>query len=556
MPVFSDGQKISAALAWDRMIQSVPASYMVWKDGNTYRAECLLKGGTDYSGTDAATVIQSALDALTSGGSIFIKKGTYTIADNPISITNKNKIAILSDNAILKQDGTAIKYVFEIIDSENIIVKGLWFSQEGIADDGEKGTQFPVRVGGSAGSKNVLFKECHFLNGVDDCLATGATTNLIVEDCVFDTAGEHIIYLTDLTDAVFKNCRFLNWAKKVRGYAPKIQDSTRVTFEDCYWEQNEDGQGHQAGAHADYGPYMSVVANCTDVRFVRNTWKGDGTADLYPALDVESNSDRIYYIKCEFLDVGNIASDKTGRVYLIDCYFDMTHTDSSNTNAGVDLIQHCTFVDPTAFYFKDYERVVDCSFNYSSKPSDWLFYVGTSETTINHVTIDTCRFVDYSYRIINTEYSVDTKIRNCYFSGGVSSCIIKVGNQTLIKDCWFANDTTNGVYTLSGTGNDVILCDNYFGSSLNTNDLANINYAKIEGNINYVTENSGTATISASTYVDVTHGLAGTPTTINVTPATSGTGDWCLSNIGDTTFRINVANSGTYTFYWTAEYKP
>jgi len=58
MPVFSDGQ-----------------SYVVWKDGSTYRAECLLKGGTDYSGTDAATVIQSAIDACEAqgGGTIFLK---------------------------------------------------------------------------------------------------------------------------------------------------------------------------------------------------------------------------------------------------------------------------------------------------------------------------------------------------------------------------------------------------------------------------------------------------------------------------------------------------
>ena len=79
MPVFSDGQKISAALAWDRMIQSVPASYVIWYDSanSLYRAECLIKGGSDYSGTDAATVIQSAIDY---GGLILLRKGTYTLS--------------------------------------------------------------------------------------------------------------------------------------------------------------------------------------------------------------------------------------------------------------------------------------------------------------------------------------------------------------------------------------------------------------------------------------------------------------------------------------------
>jgi len=37
------------------------------------------KGRVRFSGTDASTVIQSAIDALTNGGKIFIKAGTYTI---------------------------------------------------------------------------------------------------------------------------------------------------------------------------------------------------------------------------------------------------------------------------------------------------------------------------------------------------------------------------------------------------------------------------------------------------------------------------------------------
>jgi len=93
MPVFSDGQKISAALAWDRMIQSVPASYVVWKDGSTYRAECLLKGGTDYSGTDATTVINNAISSLTNGGKIFVKAGKY-ICNSPINVTTVRTVTI------------------------------------------------------------------------------------------------------------------------------------------------------------------------------------------------------------------------------------------------------------------------------------------------------------------------------------------------------------------------------------------------------------------------------------------------------------------------------
>jgi len=58
-------------------MQSIPASYVVWKDGSTYRAECQVKDGDDLSGTDAADVIQSAVDFLSSGGKIFLRRGIY-----------------------------------------------------------------------------------------------------------------------------------------------------------------------------------------------------------------------------------------------------------------------------------------------------------------------------------------------------------------------------------------------------------------------------------------------------------------------------------------------
>jgi hypothetical protein len=66
-----------------RVVQSIPASYTVWKDGTQAIAECNLKGGTDYTtGTDAV-VIQNALDGLTAGrtsqDAVYLK-GPFTIA--------------------------------------------------------------------------------------------------------------------------------------------------------------------------------------------------------------------------------------------------------------------------------------------------------------------------------------------------------------------------------------------------------------------------------------------------------------------------------------------
>jgi hypothetical protein len=79
----------------------------------------------------------------------------------------------------------------------------------------------------------------------------------------------------------------------------------------------------------------------------------------------------------------------------------------------------------------------------------------------------------------------------------------------------------------------------------------------VSGNIGYTTSNSGTATVTGgSTFVNVAHGLSITPTIANirVTPTNNlgnATMFW-LSNVGATTFRINVdADPGAAaTFTW------
>src|SRR3990172_7793538 len=55
------------------------ASYIIFKIGSTYYAKACFSGGTNYSGTVAATVINNAIAALTSGGKIFFKNATYPL---------------------------------------------------------------------------------------------------------------------------------------------------------------------------------------------------------------------------------------------------------------------------------------------------------------------------------------------------------------------------------------------------------------------------------------------------------------------------------------------
>ena len=69
-----------------------PASYIIDKSGDTYRALNGTTGKIDYSGTDASTVIQSAINALdTVGGTVFIKSGQYPL-NSPINLSYKVRL--------------------------------------------------------------------------------------------------------------------------------------------------------------------------------------------------------------------------------------------------------------------------------------------------------------------------------------------------------------------------------------------------------------------------------------------------------------------------------
>ncbi|MBI1748339.1 MAG: hypothetical protein HYR55_17420 [Acidobacteria bacterium] len=67
-------------------------SYLIFKDGATINAQNGVNGSIDFTGADAATVIQSAISALTQGGFIFIKEGTYLL--NSTLLITKGSITL------------------------------------------------------------------------------------------------------------------------------------------------------------------------------------------------------------------------------------------------------------------------------------------------------------------------------------------------------------------------------------------------------------------------------------------------------------------------------
>src|SRR6266566_3099293 len=70
----------------------IQATYHIFQNNGVVYADPGVFGGTPYSGSDAATVINNALAALPStGGSVFIKAGIYN-CNSGIAISKKTQI--------------------------------------------------------------------------------------------------------------------------------------------------------------------------------------------------------------------------------------------------------------------------------------------------------------------------------------------------------------------------------------------------------------------------------------------------------------------------------
>lgn len=81
--------------------------YIIYKNGSNTVA-FKTSDGTSSSNSDAATVIQAVLNALTSGGNIFIKAGTYTIATTLEWKASYQRIWGEGQTTILSMDGAAV----------------------------------------------------------------------------------------------------------------------------------------------------------------------------------------------------------------------------------------------------------------------------------------------------------------------------------------------------------------------------------------------------------------------------------------------------------------
>jgi parallel beta-helix repeat protein len=493
----------------------IPPSYLIFKDdaGNVYARNGMI-GQIDFSGTDAATVIQQAINALPAGGMIFIKAGTYSITQAIVD-NGHNYVEISGEgrNTILKVANGVATSVFKIWYRTSWVIRDLVI-------DGNKanvpaitpappadynGTQNGINLRGTTYSKilNVEVRNTKY-HGIVlwDSSNFNEVRGCYIHDNGDDTStyketGGLLIFMNSQNNVVQGNVSAYNFRRQFyisNGSARNVIVGNIAV-----------GGVYTAGATVGIPLYDGVENSVV----VGNLILGDGT---HPTFGIHLGE--YQGVKARYNLVANNVIYKPGQYGIY--------------TSGDDY----------------YNEIMG---NYIYSPGSVGIEVGRNDVAIGNRV----------YGAVNQGIVVHTGgayVINNYVEGSRTGIFLLNATNTLVRGNMVLNNTSWGIREY-GTCDYNTIIENVLINNPTPIVRLGANTV-IKRNIGYATEASGVATISAgSTRVTVSHGLATTPTKVLITPLSQPPGKLWAENIGSTSFDIvtDTAPSSNLNVAWYAE---
>jgi len=406
-----------------------PYSAIVYKEGDEVRAEDQKgrKIASGNAGVDDVNVIQNAIDKLTSGGRIFIKRGTYTIPSIPDggnAITVKPNIEVIGEGetTVLRlADGISVSNPSAaIILQENAVLRNLVLDGN---KDNVAGKINGVDMTGD-GSKTI---KVHVKRWSWYGVRPLHIENALVHECIGESCGWSNFMPTGAKRSVISNCISFN--------------------------------GGHNGISCDASEYCTIIGNVC---------YGNGYAGV--RLGVGSN-------RC--VVVGNACYDNVGCG--VRCY------DGANRNIiSSNICIQCGFVGITVEN-ADYNIVSSnlvmrgqhgirlyaashniikgnlCMENYQSGDPSGANILLTQDCHYNLITANTCRIGNGErstawgvYIKSTTPANTDNRIiNNDLYNSGATQIIYDGGENTIIRDNagWITENS--GTQTFDGDGTTI-----------------------------------------------------------------------------------------------------
>jgi len=279
------------------------ASYIIFIDGSIIKAQNGSTGNIDYQGSDAATVIQAAIDAMTTGGKIFIKAGTYTINDSItiedgitlegenyyngslctfLTLANGINKDVITSSSIKRLEQVQIKNLtinanpanqssgsaIKLYSPYEGLIENIWI--QGAKDDG---IEF-LKAGADIVGTGTTIRNCHIGSCGQYGISNDAyTTDIDIDNCIVWEAGSFgivVMGMNYIRNSEVYDCEngiFLNW-------------SGNTTIEGCVIHLN-----NKIGISG---------FNCTDCIISGNVimFNSQNTSNSYSGIWIDSNGDR------------------------------------------------------------------------------------------------------------------------------------------------------------------------------------------------------------------------------------------------------------------------
>jgi len=508
------------------------ASYIIFKDGGLIKAKNCRTGQIEFSGTDAATVIQEALNALPEGGKLFVKNGVYTTLNPPKGIDAKGKWVVIEGENMFQ---TILKGINISIDRG--VVRNLKIDMSG--------TTYTCLD--ACDVYNKLIEKVYFYNwghaglrlpnySAINGLTRYSSSRVTVRDCLFrndraegDTVSGGILLEGKTGGLYVVGCRF------ERHNIPFIEaygEGADTNIDDVWLIGNE-FVGPQVAGDPMY-PMCGKSAGGGALHVIGNVWKfaEEEGLDSYKNPGIQLMGKFVEF-------VGNIMIG--GRVETPGSFEKYTYMQVFVKDAGAVHIEGNLFCGGTNGEFLNTSfrtpKDIDCLVI-----KDNLFYrngyrcivIGNPGYSvilnIGEVVIENNVFVDWNWSNAYQYIAVN-------FFGGASDDYPLNITKLLLRNNSFVKLTEGGELATKAlrftvrVNIDTFICEgNDFKGIpyIFTLKESNINTEIIRRNIGYVTENSGTATFSGDGTTDDfsigAHGLAITDPNkivVKVTPISS-----------------------------------
>jgi len=489
------------------------------------------KGRVRFSGTDAATVIQNAINALATGGKIFIKEGIYTLTSG-LSITN--------DNVVFQGSGKAT--ILKVADGANLNVP-------------------IIKVGDGTTTQYRVF--------ICDLQIDGNRTN--------QTAGvAYGIHLDKVEECGVYHCHIRNTYPRAHGGG----DGIRVTIPS--WVSivgnriyspgdrgmtvvGEYGVDTKANMVIAYNMIEDTLDRCISIEsgklgnYIENVVIANNVLKAGPEGSGIGiiNWRNILIIGNTVIEAGRRGIRVLGRG--TNCLI-VSNTIRGNSWHGIDggvdsNTERISIVGNTieengysGIIFSGYEHGYGhmlIAFNRIAKNNTYgIKLEGISYSIITGNTV-----LDNGQSADNTYDGILLDERNTYYS------TYNIVSGNLVRSTGTPRHRYNIAETSSNEDYNRIIDNIVMGAGTEEIRKQGANTV-VRRNQGFVTENSGTATITAgATYVVVSHGLDVTPdiNKIKVVPKDNlGGRSFHVDTVGATSFNINISSSDTvdHAFGW------